>query len=112
MWTKPLYDLGYIGFDEPFKKLVNQGMIQGSSRFVYRIGKIVYYLIYDEAAAPEYASKNFITDNYTKEKLNYEVGLQFSELFQKINSNLFVSKGIIDNIANIGIEDIIINKLN
>ena len=37
MWTKVLYDLGHIGFDEPFKKLVNQGMIQGSSRFVYRI---------------------------------------------------------------------------
>ena len=37
MWTKVLYDLGFIGFDEPFKKLVNQGMIQGSSRFVYRI---------------------------------------------------------------------------
>lgn len=37
MWTKVLYDLGYIGFDEPFKKLINQGMIQGSSRFVYRI---------------------------------------------------------------------------
>ncbi len=37
MWTKALYDLGHIGFDEPFKKLVNQGMIQGSSRFVYRL---------------------------------------------------------------------------
>jgi len=37
MWTKGLYDLGYIGFNEPFKKLVNQGMIQGSSRFVYRV---------------------------------------------------------------------------
>ncbi|HSC40014.1 MAG TPA: leucine--tRNA ligase, partial [Chitinophagaceae bacterium] len=37
MWTKGLYDLGYIGFDEPFKKLVNQGMIQGASRFVYRV---------------------------------------------------------------------------
>ncbi len=37
MWTKFLYDLGYISFDEPFKKLVNQGMIQGSSRFVYRL---------------------------------------------------------------------------
>jgi leucyl-tRNA synthetase len=36
MWTKALYDLGHITFDEPFKKLVNQGMIQGSSRFVYR----------------------------------------------------------------------------
>jgi leucyl-tRNA synthetase len=37
MWTKALHDLGHIGFDEPFKKLINQGMIQGSSRFVYRI---------------------------------------------------------------------------
>ena len=37
MWTKVLYDLGHIGFDEPYKKLVNQGMIQGSSRFVYRV---------------------------------------------------------------------------
>ena len=37
MWTKALYDLGFIGFDEPFKKLLNQGMITGSSRFVYRV---------------------------------------------------------------------------
>lgn len=37
MWTKALFDLGYIGHDEPYKKLVNQGMIQGSSRFVYRV---------------------------------------------------------------------------
>ncbi|HMG66622.1 MAG TPA: class I tRNA ligase family protein, partial [Chitinophagaceae bacterium] len=37
MWTKALYDLGYIGFDEPYRRLVNQGMIQGSSRFAYRM---------------------------------------------------------------------------
>ena len=37
MWTKALFDLGFIGFEEPFKKLLNQGMIQGSSRFVYRV---------------------------------------------------------------------------
>lgn len=36
-WTKVLNDLGYIAFDEPFKKLVNQGMIQGRSSFVHRI---------------------------------------------------------------------------
>ncbi len=34
MWTKALYDLGYIGFDEPFKRLLNQGMIQGMSYFI------------------------------------------------------------------------------
>jgi leucyl-tRNA synthetase len=37
MWTKFLFDLGLIGFDEPYLRLVNRGMIQGSSRFVYRI---------------------------------------------------------------------------
>ncbi|HEY8917076.1 MAG TPA: leucine--tRNA ligase [Chitinophaga sp.] len=37
MWTKALYDLGYIGFDEPYKKIINQGMIGGSSRLVYRV---------------------------------------------------------------------------
>jgi leucyl-tRNA synthetase len=35
-WTKFLFDRGYIGFDEPFKKLINQGMILGRSSFVYR----------------------------------------------------------------------------
>lgn len=35
MWTKFLFDIGLIGFDEPYKKLVNQGMIQGSSRFIW-----------------------------------------------------------------------------
>ncbi|MEO7960724.1 MAG: leucine--tRNA ligase, partial [Ginsengibacter sp.] len=33
MWTKVLFDLGYIGFDEPFKRLVNQGMITAKSYF-------------------------------------------------------------------------------
>lgn len=37
MWTKILHDLGHIGFDEPFKQLLNQGMITGSSRFVFRV---------------------------------------------------------------------------
>ena len=36
-WNKFLFDLGYVCEDEPFKKLVNQGMIQGRSNFVYRI---------------------------------------------------------------------------
>ena len=36
-WDKFLYDLGYIAHDEPFKHLVNQGMILGRSNFVYRV---------------------------------------------------------------------------
>lgn len=37
LWTKVLFDLGYVGFEEPFKKLINQGKIGGDSRLVYRI---------------------------------------------------------------------------
>ncbi len=37
LWTKVLHDLGYLTFDEPFKKLINQGKITGDSRFVYRV---------------------------------------------------------------------------
>lgn len=36
-WNKFLYDLGIVVEEEPFKKLINQGMIQGRSNFVYRI---------------------------------------------------------------------------
>ncbi len=36
-WNKFLFDLGHVCEDEPFKKLVNQGMIQGRSNFVYRV---------------------------------------------------------------------------
>ena len=36
-WTKFLCDLGFIAFDEPFKTMINQGMILGRSSFVYRV---------------------------------------------------------------------------
>ena len=49
-WNKFLYDLGYVCEKEPFKKLINQGMIQGRSNFVYRIintNKFVSYGLKD-----------------------------------------------------------------
>ena len=49
-WTKFLYDLKYIPFDEPFKKLINQGMILGQSHFIYRVkntNKFVSYNLKD-----------------------------------------------------------------
>jgi leucyl-tRNA synthetase len=36
-WNKFLKDLGHVNEEEPFKKLINQGMIQGRSNFVYRV---------------------------------------------------------------------------
>lgn len=47
MWTKALNDLGYLSFDEPFKRLLNQGMIQGKSSFIYRVnfsGAMLQYM--------------------------------------------------------------------
>ena len=42
-WTKFLKDLGYINVEEPAKKLINQGMIQGRSNFVYRLKSEIEY---------------------------------------------------------------------
>lgn len=55
-WNKFLYDLGYVCEDEPFKKLINQGMIQGRSNFVYRIvgtNKFVSYGLKDQYETTE-----------------------------------------------------------
>jgi leucyl-tRNA synthetase len=46
-WNKFLFDLGYVHQDEPFKKLINQGMIQGRSNFVYRIEGSNQYVSYN-----------------------------------------------------------------
>jgi len=47
-WTKFLYDRGFIGFDEPFKKMINQGMILGRSSFVYRIKDTNTFVSFDK----------------------------------------------------------------
>ena len=60
-WNKFLYDLGYICEDEPFQKLINQGMIQGRSNFVYRyIGEGAtgnLYISYNLIDQPQYKDK-------------------------------------------------------
>ncbi len=54
-WTKFLYDLGLIPLQEPAKKLINQGMIQGQSSFVYRTG-----------IGNQFVSYNLIKDQFDK----------------------------------------------
>ena len=61
MWCKALHDLGHISFDEPYKKLINQGMIGGSSRFVYRI-----------KGSNQFVSKG-LKDNYETDELHVDV---------------------------------------
>ncbi|MGC6489953.1 MAG: leucine--tRNA ligase [Flavobacteriales bacterium] len=50
-WTKFLYDRGLIAIDEPFKKLINQGMILGRSNFVYRVKDSNTFVSFDKRKA-------------------------------------------------------------
>jgi leucyl-tRNA synthetase len=67
-WNKFLYDLGYVVKDEPFKKLINQGMIQGRSNFVYRIkdtNKYVSYGLKDKYDVTEiHVDVNIVHNDY------------------------------------------------
>ncbi|MBF6609228.1 MAG: leucine--tRNA ligase, partial [Flavobacterium sp.] len=62
-WNKFLFDRGYISQEEPFKKLINQGMILGMSAIVYRI-----------SGTNQYVSKN-LKNNYATEELRIDVNL-------------------------------------
>jgi len=70
MWTKFLYDMNLIGHDEPYKRLVNQGMIQGSSRFVYRV---LCKAINSEGEGIEY-NNIFISKKYADKNETMKVG--------------------------------------
>ena len=66
-WNKFLFDLGYICEDEPFRKLVNQGMIQGRSNFVYRIKDtntfVSYNLKKDYDTTPIHVDVNIVSND-------------------------------------------------
>ena len=61
-WNKFLFDLGVSKVEEPFKKLVNQGMIQGRSNFVYRDNKAS-----EEAGHPVFVSLNIMKQREAEE---------------------------------------------
>jgi leucyl-tRNA synthetase len=61
LWTKVLHDLGYLNFDEPFKKLINQGKITGESKFVFRLN--YKHKTYNNFTYPQlFVSKNIVTE--------------------------------------------------
>ncbi|MEO6358611.1 MAG: class I tRNA ligase family protein, partial [Ferruginibacter sp.] len=79
LWTKVLYDLGMIGYDEPFKKLLNQGMIQGSSRFVYRMNSSFGLL--KNILRLRFSEYEFIEEHDPIRKWNFD----FTSHLKKIN---------------------------
>ncbi|MEN8138090.1 MAG: leucine--tRNA ligase [Bacteroidota bacterium] len=66
-WNKFLKDMGYVSNEEPFKKLINQGMILGTSAFVYRIkdtNKFVSKGLKDQyEVTPIHADVNMVVNN-------------------------------------------------
>lgn len=59
LWTKVLFDLGLLNFDEPFKKMVNQGMIQGQSKFITAIAVEGDASVNEIYLSADYAAKNW-----------------------------------------------------
>lgn len=118
-WNKFLYDLGLIVEDEPFKKLINQGMIQGRSNFVYRIKdtntfvsadlkdgydttqihvdvNIVHNDILDTEAfkkwRPEYADAQFILNDAGEYKCGWAVEKMSKTYYNVVNPDDIVER--------------------
>ncbi len=77
-WTKFLFDLGYIPKQEPAKKLINQGMIQGVSAFAYRLLPLKVVIT---SARPVFISKEIVAD-YVSQKITTQ------QLLEKVNSKI------------------------
>ncbi len=117
-WNKFLYDYGYSRSEEPFRKLVNQGMIQGRSNFVYRIkdtNKFVSLGLKDEydvtpihvdvnivsgdildteafkAWRPEYNNAEFILEN-GKYVCGWAVEKMSKSMYNVVNPDMIVEK--------------------
>src|SRR5690606_4727442 len=90
-WTKFLHDLGHIPFDEPFKKMINQGMIQGNSAIVYRaLFEFVYIKkdvenIIDDIELNKLLPTVFISKNFQNYLENYS---GINKYYERIRYNL------------------------
>jgi leucyl-tRNA synthetase len=92
LWTKVLHDLGYLNFDEPFKKLINQGKITGVSKFIYRINFPPIQAWTDGTPnLPQLLVTKTIADNLLAGKLTEEqydqIKLDYRKHFENLNPN-------------------------
>ena len=72
-WNKFLFDLGVSCKEEPFQRLVNQGMIQGRSNFVYRVNAA------DAAEHPVFVSKG-LRDQYDTTPIHVDVNIVHADI--------------------------------
>jgi leucyl-tRNA synthetase len=81
-WNKFLKDLGYVNEEEPFKKLINQGMIQGRSNFVYRV-------IDEEGRGLNKLVSHGLKNQYKTSALHVDVNIVENELLNIEKFKLF-----------------------
>ena len=85
-WHKVLFDLDYVSTSEPFKKLVNQGMILGNSAFAHRIKNtndfISFDMIKDEETQKIHVDISFVDE---KNRLNIEELKNYNPEFKDVN---------------------------
>ena len=118
-WNKFLFDLGVSCKEEPFQKLINQGMIQGRSNFVYRIKDTNTFVSFDKkdgydvtpihvdvnivsadildveafkAWRPEYATAEFILNDEGKYLCGWAVEKMSKSMFNVVNPDMIVEK--------------------
>ena len=118
-WCKFLYDLGVSCKDEPFQKLINQGMIQGRSNFVYRIKDTNTFVSYDKkdqydvtpihvdvnivtadildieafkAWRPEYNDAEFILNDKGQYVCGWAIEKMSKSMFNVVNPDMIVEK--------------------
>ena len=72
-WNKVLKDLGYHNEEEPFKKLINQGMIQGRSNFVYRV-------LDEEGKGTNVFVSHGLKDKYNTIPLHVDVNIVYNDI--------------------------------
>jgi len=81
-WNKFLKDLGHVNEEEPFKKLINQGMIQGRSNFVYRV-------IGEDGRATNTLVSAGLKDQYKTSALHVDVNIVENEILNIPKFKLF-----------------------
>ena len=112
-WNKFLKDLGYVVEEEPFKKLINQGMIQGRSNFVYRI------IDQDGRGTNTFVSHG-LKSQYNTSALHVDVNIVFNEIldlekFKAFRSEFADAEFILENdkyICGVEVEKMSKSKFN
>ncbi|KOS06702.1 leucyl-tRNA synthetase [Flavobacterium akiainvivens] len=99
-WNKFLKDLGYINQEEPFKKLINQGMILGTSAFMYLLQQ--HTMVQDENELVKSLTSNVAKKNYVLSKNTY------NDLIKGVYNPIIesVKEEILNKFRNAGINSI------